>query len=348
MRQILFLTLILSIFSVQISAQKTIAVQSNGTATFHTDWASAWATVTAGDTIYLPGGTFNIGSLNIDKQVAIIGIGHDPTQTHDSLFSHLNGNIYLAEGSDGSLLHGFRMGSLYFYNYNNSTNQNIENITISRCRISHTYLGYSLPSPVQDILFTENVLNGRIYGRNAQNIQFYKNIFDDEVTEFNGNVILANNFFYSGRVANYNLYAPLTSVHFILVENNIFRTPHYPLKVSENNLLRNNIFAANITIDPQTDLNTWQANFFNQPLNTVFVDYNDGLFSPANDYHLMPGCVGIGAGSDGYDIGIYGTAVPYKEGAVPFNPQVVFEQVSNQTDENGNIGIEVEIIAQPR
>lgn len=275
--------------------------------------------------------------------MAIIGVGHDPTQTHDSLFSFLNGNLYLAEGSDGSLLHGFSFGALFFHNPNTGSNANIGNIAVSRCRIGNIYIGYSSPSLVHDILFTENVING-VSGRNAQNIQFYKNIFESAVSEFNGNVILANNFFYYGG----SYYAPLTNVYYILAENNIFKTAYYPLRTSENNLLRNNIFAANITIDPQTDLNTWQNNFFNQPLNTVFVNYDEGVFSPTNDYHLLPGCVGIGAGSDGYDIGIYGTAVPYKEGAVPFNPRLVSEQVSTQADEDGNISIQVEVEAQPR
>jgi hypothetical protein len=332
-----------------VQAQKTITVQSNGDATFYTDWASAWEATQVGDTIYLPGGTFNIGNLVINRKVTIIGVGHDPTQTHDGLFSHLNGNIYFVEGSDESLLHGFQFTNLYF-NTTSWVNQAVSNVTISRCRITNlTQLGYTKPSLAQHILFKENVLGGAIYGRDAQQIQFVKNIIDERVYEFDGYTVFTNNIFtyyYTSTVA----WAPLQQMKNALFQNNIFRTTSYPLNTGncDNNLLQANIFAANITINTQTDLNTWVGNFFNQPLAEVFVNFTGGAFNPEHDYHLLPTSVGVGAGTDGFDIGIYGTAVPYKEGAVPFNPQITFEQVSGQTDEAGNIEVQVNVSAQER
>jgi hypothetical protein len=328
-------------------SQKTITVQSNGVATFHTEWASAWAATQAGDTIYLPGGTFNIGNLVINRRVTIIGVGHDPTQTHDGLFSHLNGSIFFVEGSDESLLHGFQFTNLYF-NTTSWVNQAVSNVNISRCRITNsTQIGYTKPSLAQHILFKENVFGGAIYGRDAQQIQFVKNIIDERVYEFNGYAVFTNNVF-SYYYASSAAWAPLQQMRNVLVQNNIFRTTAYPLNNSENNLLQNNIIVANLTINPQTDLNTWIGNFFNQPLAEVFVSFTSGAFIPEHDYHLLPTSVGVGAGTDGYDIGIYGTAVPYKEGAVPFNPQIIFEQVSGQTDDEGNIEVQVNVSAQER
>ncbi len=344
----LFFLLAISVLSYSNGfGQKTIAVQSNGTATFHTDWASAWAATQAGDTIYLPGGTFNIGYFTIDKTVAIIGVGHDPTQTHDGLFSHLNGYLYFAQGSDHTLLHGFQVGSLYFYS--SYQNQNIMNITVSRCRITGSIdMGYTNPSPVQQVLITESVL-GNINGYNAQNVQLNKNIIDGSVQQFNGTAIFSNNIFSFGYYSNWNWNLPIRNIKNCLLQNNIFRVDNNPLDGNcQNNLLQNNIFFSNFTPNPQTDENIWQNNFFNQAFANVFVNYTGGAFSPNFDYHLLPSSVGINSGSDGFDIGIYGTAVPYKEGAVPFNPKVVFEQVSNQTDENGNISIEIQTEAQPR
>ena len=330
-----------------VQAQKTIAVQSNGNATFFTDWASAWAATQDGDTIYLPGGTFNTGNIIIDRKVTIIGVGHDHTQTHDGLFSHLNGNINLVEGSDFTLLHGFQFTNLFF-NTISWVNQDVSNVTVSRCRITNTvYLGYSSPSLAEHILFEENVIGGAIYGRSAQNIQFVKNIIDNRVFDFNGYAVFTNNIFsyyYSSSIG----YAPLQQMYNVLFQNNIFRTTAYPLNASENNLLQNNIFAANMTPDPQTDLNTWIGNFFNQPMADVFVNFTAGGFNPDNDYHLLPATVGIDAATDGFDIGIYGTAVPYKDGAVPFNPQITFEQVSGQTDDEGNIEVQINVSAQER
>lgn len=330
-----------------VRAQKTITVQSNGNATFYTDWALAWSATQDGDTLYFPGGTFNTGNIIIDRKVTIIGVGHDPTQTHDGLFSHLNGNIFLVEGSNHTLLHGFQFANLYFNN-TSWVNQDVSNITVSRCRISNTvYLGYNSPSPVEHVLFEENVFGGAIYGRGAQHIQFVKNIIDNRVFDFNGYAVFTNNIF-SYYYASSAAWAPIQQMHNVLFQNNIFRTLAYPLNASENNLLQNNIFAVNMAPDPQTDLNTWMGNFFNQPMADVFVNFTSGGFNPGHDYHLLPTSVGIDAATDGFDIGIYGTAVPYKEGAVPFNPQITFEQVSRQTDDEANIEVQVNVSAQER
>jgi len=347
MKKLIFLLAFVMLSFSNGFGQKTIAVQGNGTTGFFTEWASAWAATQEGDTIYLPGGTFNIGNLIIDKKITIIGVGHDPTQTHDGLFSHLNGSIYFAQGSDHTLLHGFQVGSLFFFSSNQ--NQNVTNITVSRCRITgNTNLGYTNPSPVQHVLITESIL-GNINGFSAQNVQINKNIIDGYVQQFNGTTIFSNNIFSFGYYSNWNWSLPLRNIKNCLLQNNIFKVGNNPLDANcQNNLLQNNIFFSNFTPNPQTDENIWQNNFFNQAFTNVFVNYTGGAFNPEFDYHLLPSSVGVDAGVDGYDIGIYGTAVPYKEGAVPFNPQVVFEQVSNQTDENGNISIELEIEAQPR
>ena len=209
-------------------------------------------------------------------------------------------------------------------------------------------MGNSSPSPVQNVHITESVL-GSIDGFNAQNVQFNKNIIDGSVQHFNGTTVFSNNIFSFGYYSNWSWHLPVRNIKNSLFQNNIFKVNNNPLDANcQNNLLQNNIFFSNFTPDPQTEENIWQNNFFNQAFENVFVNYTGGAFNPSFDYHLLPSSVGINAGSDGYDIGIYGTAVPYKEGAVPFNPQVVFEQVSNQTDENGNISIEVEVEAQPR
>lgn len=347
MKKILLFTLIGLAGMSFVRAQKTIAVQSNGNATFYTDWAMAWEATLDGDTIYLPGGTYTTGNIVIDRKVTIIGVGHDATQTHDGLYSHLNGNIYMVEGSDNSLLHGFRFTNLYFWS-TSWENQAVSNITVSRCHISNVLqLGYTIPSPAQHLLFEENAIGGTVHGRNAQNIQFRKNIFDSRVYEFDGQTIFSNNIF-SYYYTSGPSWAPLQQMKNVLFTNNIFRTTSYPFGASENNVLQHNIIVANFTPDPQTDLNIWTGNFFNQPLSSVFVNFTGGGFNADNDYHLLPTSVGVDAGTDGFDVGLYGTAVPYKEGAVPFNPQVTFEQVSGQTSEEGNIEVQVNVSAQDR
>ncbi len=331
--QLRFTTVALFLIITQASfAQRTIAVQSNGTAAFYTEWAKAWQNTQAGDTIYLPAGTFITGNILIDKPVTIIGVGHDAAYVHDQLFSRLDGNIHLLKGADGTTLHGFQVAN--FQIGNSSENDEVENITISRFRSTGIFrLGYSNPSKASLINVDECVLES-IDGKNAKHVFFTKNILSGSISNFNQNVSFNNNVFI------YNSYT-LWDISNALFRNNIFRYNSYPFRnTCENNLLENNILVANLTINPQADLNTWNNNYFNQALDDIFVNF------AAGDYHLKPTSVGVGAGTDGFDIGIYGTAIPYKEGAVPFTPRIVEETVSKQTDAEGKINIKVKVEAQ--
>lgn len=331
--QLRFTILVLLLVAAQSSlAQKTIAVQNNGTATFYSEWAQAWQNTQAGDTIYLPAGTFNIGTIEINKPITIIGVGHDAAYVHDGLFSHLNGEIRLLKGADGTMLHGFQMAK--FRIGTNADNETVKNITISRCRCTGDFtLGSTNPSTANQITVDECVLKN-VNGMNAKHVSFTKNNLTGSISNFDQNVSFVNNFF------SYDYYT-LYRISSTLFRNNIFRSSlFYNASDSPGNLFENNVFVQNFTVNPQTDLNTWNNNHFNQPLDDIFVNF------AAGDYHLKATSVGVGAGTDGFDIGIYGTAVPYKEGAVPFTPRIVEETVSKQTDAEGKISVKVKVEAQ--
>lgn len=337
MKKSVFLNLsLLLLFSTGAYAQqKNFTVQSNGTAKIYTDWASAWQNTQAGDTIYLPGATFNPGTVNIDKTVTIIGIGHDPAYVYNGLYSYFNGTIQILEGADGTLLHGFQIRKVQFGS--TVTNDSVTNISISRCKIFESLiLGRNNPAPANNIVINECDISA-IDGSNAKHIQFYKNIIHNTIANFNGNVVFSNNIFLytSSSKLLYNMY-------FSTFQNNIFSSAYYPVNSGSNNMFNNNIFVSNILIDPQTEVNFWENNFFNRPLAETFVNYAGG------DYHLRPTSDGVGAGTDGTDIGIYGTPIPYKEGAVPFNPRIMQDSISTKTDEEGNIFIKVQVEAQSR
>ena len=340
MRKLIFLPLLF--WSVFAFAQRSIAVQSNGTASFYAEWAQAWQNTQAGDTIYLPGGTFNTGTVTIDKPITIIGVGHDTAYVYNRLFSHLTGNIHLLKGADGTSLHGFQFPNLNIGT--NTTNDSVANIIISRCRWTGTVtLGSNSPSPAKNI-YIEECVGNTIDGRLAKEVWITKNIISGKTNNFNKNVFFINNVF-----INTSYSTPLFNlVSYAIFQNNIIMNGMLNPINGERNLFENNIFRGNLTFDPQTELNFWENNFFNQPLDNIFVNFGSENYLSTNDYHLKPTSVGIGAGTDGFDIGIYGTAIPYKEGAVPFTPRIVQESVSKQTDDDGKININVKVEAQER
>jgi len=332
------LAVILFAASISVSAQSRFVVQNGQNSQVFGTFALALAATQAGDTLYMPGGTFNIGTIYIDHTLTLVGVGHYPDYTSATGITWLNGSIFLRTGADHSLLQGFyltgdvRLG-------NNSSTQNVNNVTISRCNVGNIQLYASAPATAEQILISENVVRGTIVGGDAQNVLIEKNLAHN-IQSFNNNVLISNNIIFkpTGDTFNY-----LTSC---LIQNNIIlHTGSYLFYGSSSNTIANNIFVRDFAMPGS---NNGSGNIGSQPLNTIFVNFEGSTFNYEFDFNLQETSPGKNAATDGNDIGIYGTVIPYKEGAVPFNPNITFQQISTVTDQEGNIEVEVNVSAQER
>jgi hypothetical protein len=88
-------------------------------------------------------------------------------------------------------------------------------------------------------------------------------------------------------------------------------------------------------------------NIFNQAAEAIFVNELDGKYQFTDDVHLAGGSPGTGAGSDGNDIGIYGSDSPYKPGGVPHVPHYRRIDIATGTNASGNLPAIVRVAAQP-
>ena len=114
------------------------------------------------------------------------------------------------------------------------------------------------------------------------------------------------------------------------------------------NTFNNNIFCFTFTF-PAGNVNQGNAyNKINIPQDSIFKNQTGTTFSYTQNYHLRTTSIGKNAGTDGNDIGIYGTAYPYKEGAVPANPHVQSKSIGAQTNPNGKLTVKVKVAAQDR
>jgi hypothetical protein len=50
--------------------------------------------------------------------------------------------------------------------------------------------------------------------------------------------------------------------------------------------------------------------------------------------------------TDGTDVGIYGTASPYKPGGVPYNPHFRSATIAPATDPDGDLPVNIRVAAQ--
>jgi len=340
----LFTVLILCLLSIQ--AQRVIALQNGSKSFFHQQLDTIMAHAEQGDTIYLPGTNYNYGKdFSINKELHIFGVGHVPDSTKATGFSGILNNIRFITGSDNSTLSGIYINANIYFG-TNTTNRNVSNVTISRCNVGNIYLNYNSNvsnSQVNYININENVIRSMVDGGyTPSNIAVERNIINDYVVNFN---FPENCYFKNNTILDYSYF--FSNVSGVLIENNICLASN-PMSGLNQSTLRNNLFSANLDItNDAIGTNSMTGNLVNIARESIFVNA-ENLTSGFNydyNYRLKPDCPGKNGGTDGMDIGIYGSDIPYKD--VPENPHIIsVDNASNVI--NGKLGVNVIVEAQPR
>lgn len=347
MKRELLPLLLLTLISVSATAQYNFVVQNVNTSVYKTI-TEAYDNANTGDTIYLPGGSFNMPS--IAKSLVWIGVGYQPDSTAATYFTRINNQVALLGTADNSYFTGIHFTSSFVMGSNGN---DAENVTISRCRISgNLNLKYN-DAQARDVnaKVSETIIDGIVYGLLAGNNWFEKCIiggtvisirdshFDRIVNTTGGKSGSGYSYFFSdvqgcfvtNSVFPINTYTPW----FIDVYNNI------------NNTFNNNIYAGTATFPAGTNIGS--NNLTGVDLNTVFENIDGSLstFSYLHDFHMKEGSPGIGTGTLGTDISIFSGTVPFKEGGLPFTPHINAVNIAGETV-NGMLRIEVGANSQNR
>lgn len=346
MKSILISCALLLATNISATSQNLIAIQNGGTPVFFQQFDEAISASHDGDTIYLPGGTWNI-STPINKRLHIAGVGHNPDSTHATFPTKLIGSFNLVGGASGGSLSGvFLDGSIL------GSTDTITSYTVDRCYLKN---GIGLYSANSNFTFIENVVGGNAHliDQTVSNCSFFNNIFDCYFGNNNQNVyydncFFRNNIFLKGSYCSYGCEWAIAG-QYLLLENNVFATyySNYSCfsRVS-NSILKNNLSVETINFSAGT--NVGSNNILGQAQLNIFVIQEGSAFSYTDDYHLQPSSPGKGAGQDGTDIGIYGGSYPWKDGSIPANPHFQKVQVPAQTDSLGNLKVKIKVAAQNR
>ena len=335
-------------------AQKQFVVQ-NGTAQTFDDLNEAIAAASAGDTLYLPGGGFSISS-TIDKTLHWHGVGHYPDSTaatgHTQITTY---DVYFSGNCDNSTFEGI------YFQHNvrfGSDGNECTGIKMKRCRIIGTlYLRYTdnTESGNPDLAFhLSECVTGSIDANLGMNIRLEKNLIFGTFTEFRQSYFNHNSINTrqtSNRVINNCQNCQFT--------NNIFAYNYGFYGDSRNCNFENNIFNGNLIYNPTTSTFTGSGNITNISGNMYETITGDVYtFSYNNNYHLNTSATGtdenettgvsiIGTATDGTNPGIYGTSLPYKDGAVPYHPHIQTTDIDNEVV-SGNLGVKIKVAAQER
>jgi hypothetical protein len=339
--------IIISIFAMSLNAsfaQLTIALHHNGQGSYYSSFDSLKNHIQSGDTIYLPGGGFNIGNWNIDKTVHVFGVGHNPDSTTTTGTTYLSGNIILKTGADNSFFQGFYLtGNIIFGT--NVSDQIVNNTIISRCNLTNIYLSFdgTTTTSSSNISIRENIVRGTLSGGFAANVSISNNIIQGLVQYFNS-MLFSNNIMMGGFCNN----GPFNNNNFSTFQNNILIQQYY--NCSGNYLessCNSNYFANNIFNQPHAfpyNSSTGNGNWLGIDLSTVIVGQSGLSFDYVQNYHLISPSTYLG--TDGTQVGIYGGVYPFKEGSVPQNPHVISKTIQQSTDNSGNLNINVKVKAQ--
>lgn len=316
-----------------VFGQQKVALNRNGTTEIYggsNPFNDAYLAARSGDTIYLPGGNLPYPA-TIDKSVTIFGAGHYPNATLATNRTVLNGNLTIKENADNLHLEGIELtGGLFF-----SNNHKVDGVVIKRCRInSVTYSGGGT-TPCINNTIRECVINAHIDFSNAKSSLFSNNIIGSTIN--NGSELgISNN------ILLYNSYHNFNNVDNSSISNNIFFQPNmnYIHTACELSTFSNNIF----TGIPPVGSNSFVNNHNSVVITGLFVNQTGNAFDYTHDYHLVS--PGTYLGLDGNQVGIYGGLFPFKESAVPVNPNIVSKTIAPQTTAGGELNIQVQVKAQ--
>ncbi|WP_370479067.1 hypothetical protein [Tamlana flava] len=317
------------------TAQKSVALHSNGTTTIFggdTPLTEAYDAAATGDTLYVSGGNF-VSPTTIDKGLVIIGAGFDTDSTavtgktyiYDSTVN--SGRIEI--GSNASNLY---MEGMHFQGGLFKTDASITGFTLIRLKINDLIFSNTGATPTN-----ASIIQCEIAGdTNIQGVSYS----------------VVSNCILRGRIQNSDSNVFKNNV---ITDQNGFGT----LQNCDSNTFTNNIFNSNSLIsDGACSYNNFQYNIFanaspslgtgNTDLNnykgidlaTVFVD------KAASDFHLLPDASSTYLGDDGTEVGLYGGLLPFKEGAVPVNPHISYKSIQTTTDSNGFLNVSFKVEAQ--
>ena len=328
----LFSFLTCSALAAIASAQSPkIIVQGSGAPQVFTDFATAVAAATATDIIYMSGGDFSVGNVPvyIDHEVHIVGAGFHPDSAAHTQPTRINGIINFHLPASNCTVTGIYFTQEVRYGDQNGQNIACAGMLFTRCRVEGGFTGQ--PAPGSSTTIEQCFLQNDIGGFGAGSTITVRNSIVNGPANSGASILFDHCFLFGNEIGG---------TFTTLQDCVIARTAS--ASVSDGNytncLLYNWTFGVGVVnsgcitsaSNPFVDC----INFY--PLIPLLTD----------DWHLAAGNPGIGAATDGTDIGLYGGATPLKPGFVPYNPHYLDINIAPATNANGDLPVNITVVRQ--
>jgi hypothetical protein len=329
--------ILISCLTYTAQAQGLIAVQEDSvTVEFYTDLATAFDSAAPNSTVYLPGGGFILStSYIINKPLNIIGAGYNVDSTQATNQTVLP-QIRFGSGADGSSITGCYITSYIVLD-------TINNLLVKRCSFDYIYtFGIST-----NISITENYVRttNPSYGINRNstagsfsNCLINKNringsIFYISQSVFSNNIML---YVYSASNSGYSVFNDVTSCTF--KNNYIYDLDANGVDEVSGSVFYNNVafyYSINVTVVSNNQLT-------GKSLSDTFEQTSGDTY-----YQIKSTSLAKNHGTDGTDIGIFGSSKPWKIGGLPDNPHIYFIDVEDENNgANGTLPVQIGVSGQ--
>lgn len=350
-----------------LSAQ-VFVIQRGDEVILHDNVNDAFNGLEENDELYLPGGTYTLtenffgspcsnGGLNpigvLPDNVKVFGAGHYPEYTEVTGKTIINEYVGDCGISD-------KNGVLKLGNSNILTGVQFNfrvllqnNASVSYCNLHHIFAEGA--DAVTNVHITSNIINPESLSSSGfgKTGMVTKNIIGGKIVTGNSGILFNSNIFLD--TTNYSfLNGELISGIDAIFQNNIFVTEHThatSLGYDVTHIYTNNLFVGDNPITGNPMPGSWAYEFitnntFYQDPNIMFESYVWGsLFDYGFDFHLSDSSAGIGADTNGENIGIF-KMDDETENKIPFNPHFISKMIPSESDGSGFLNIQIEVEAR--
>lgn len=298
------------------------------------------ACAASGDTILLQNTTIYYtftASAGWNKNIVVIGRG-----LSGGKYSRITSGYSLFDmgtGSNGSEFHGI------IFNKYLRLISGVSGLTFANCYIANTSGGVLFLGSASNIAFVNCVFTSGegwkvwLPASSTQAVEavFLNCIFNGYIDGDNG---ISHSILFDHCQFMRNSGQHLVDLKSVTVSNSIFmNSAAIANGATSGCTFLNNVYDASQTMPPA--LNTGSGNIVGTP---DFTSFTGPLYSTSHDYDLLPGSVGIGAATNGTDIGLHGGSSGFSEALEPSIVPVVTSVVIQNTTvgSGGTLNVDIE------
>ncbi len=349
MKSRIFMAMVACLFTYSVAQAQVFVIERGSNTLTYSNIKAAVDALQDNDKLYLPPGEYSLSGykwegyagtqnysniLVVNKKVSIYGGGAMNGANSTTL---KDGTFVIGKDANGSFITGIRFDHYFELD-------NVSNCVVTRC-ITNYYI--HLYGKGSNNVITECEFKYYVDGNGSGYLSgvgsglsciFSKCIFENGYSTFRNSSVYNCIFNSLYSVSFYN--CTLNNNIFIL--NRSVTNTQYTV-IGTNNTYSNNLWVGGYpTVAYASDNNSFNNEIERESYANVFINADSG------DYHLKAECSGKNAGSDGTDVGIYGTSVPFKEDRLPLIPNFKLKVISPETDATGKLPVNIVVEAQDR